>query len=246
VAAGATRKRNKPAALAGVAHTGRVLLGLLGVSAVVTVFGLVALELSRMPIERVVVSGDLQRVSRSQLETMVTESLQGGFLWADLQFVRQPLDQMPWIFRVVVKRRWPNSLEIQVTEQLPIARWGADGYVNHEGEVFRPAVIENMNELPLLAGPPASQLVLMQHYMYMQEQLAPVKLQVAELTMNDRGGLRARLSNGSELVLGRGDMEEKLQRFLGVFHADLESRQDQVRRVDLRYQYGLAVAWNGG
>ncbi|MCZ6830388.1 MAG: cell division protein FtsQ/DivIB [Gammaproteobacteria bacterium] len=246
MATGATSKANKPGVLAGAARTGRALLGVLAGVAVIAALLLAARELSQLPIERIVVSGDLQRVSRSQLRSMVTESLQGGFLWADLQNVRAPLEQLPWVFRVVVKRRWPNSLEIEVTEQLPIARWGQDGFVNHEGEVFRPQVTETLDELPLLSGPAASQLLLMQHYMRMQEQLARVELQLLELSMNDRGGLRARLSNGTELVLGRGDMEEKIQRFLGVYHADLVSRATRVRSVDLRYEYGLAVAWTTG
>ena len=246
MATGATRRMETPALLAGFARTGRALVGVVGVVAVVSAVSLAVRELSRLPIERVAVSGDLRHVSRAQLQALVNESLEGGFLSADLDYVRQPLEQLPWIFRVVVKRRWPNSLEIHVTEQLPIARWGDDGYVNHEGKIFRPRVIENTTELPLLVGPPSSQLQLMQYYMFMQEQLAAVKLQLSELSMNERGGLRARLSNGSELVLGRGDTEEKLQRFLGVYHAELAARGKQVRRVDLRYKHGLAVAWNTG
>ena len=243
MAAGATRKARKPPALAGAARTGRALLGVLVVVVGVAAVLLAGRELSRLPIERIVVTGELQRVSRAQLEAMVNESLKGGFLWADLQYVREPLERLPWVFRVVVKRRWPNSLEIQVIEQLPIAHWGEDGFVNHEGEVFRPQVIEALEELPLLAGPEGSQLLLMQYYKYMREQLAAVDLQLNELSMNERGGLRARLSNGSKLVLGRGEMAEKIQRFVGVYRADLASREDKVRSVDLRYQTGLAVAW---
>jgi cell division protein FtsQ len=246
MATGATRKSGKPVRFASAARLGHSVLGIAGFAAVAVVLGFCARELSRLPIERVLVTGDLQRVSRSQLESMVNDSLQGGFLWVDLAYVREPLEQLPWIFRVVVKRRWPGSLEIQVTEQLPIARWGDDAYVNHEGEVFRPRQVQSMPELPLLYGPPNSQLRLMQNFMHMQEQLAAIKLQVTELNLDERGGLRARLSDGSELVFGRGDMEEKLARYLGVFHAELETRQAQVRSVDLRYKHGLAVAWNTG
>ena len=246
MATGATRKSKKPVQLATAARLGRSALGIAGFAVVVLLIGFCARELSRLPIERVLVTGDLHRVSRSQLEAMVNDSLQGGFLGVDLAYVRQPLEQLPWVFRVVVKRRWPSSLEIQVTEQLPIARWGNDAYVNHEGEVFRPEQVELMPELPLLSCPPNSQLLLMQNFMHMQQQLAAIKLQVAELNLDERGGLRARLSDGSELVFGRGDMEEKLARYLGVFHAELQTRQAQVRSVDLRYRHGLAVAWNTG
>ena len=246
MAKGATRsaKQSKAVAGAGLAGYLRVLLGAVGLLAVAGMFSLGVWQLVQMPIERVVVTGDLKRVSRDQLQAMVTESLHGGFLGADLHYIKRPLEQLPWVFRVVIKRRWPNSLEIQVIEQLPIARWGTDGYLNQEGEVFHPPVMESIPGLPLLAGPAASQLLLMQQYIHMQKQLQQLKLQVAELTMNERGGLRARLTNGSELVFGRGDLEGKLQRFLGVYHADLAGRAAQVRSVDLRYSHGVAVAWN--
>jgi cell division protein FtsQ len=248
MAQGATRKsrqRGQPdnGQLRRVGHLLRLLSGtsLALAMAIAMAYGVwYALQI---PVERIVVSGDLRQVSREHLTESVNASLSGGFLWVDLQKIRTSVERLPWVYRVNIKRQWPNSLEIQVVEQLPIARWGDDAYLNHTGELFEPGTVPGDEELALLAGPPGSQGLLMQHYNLIQDGLQPLGLQVEQLTMDTRGGLRAQLTGGSELVFGRGDVIAKMQRFAAVFRAELVHRTAQLRTIDLRYSHGVAVAW---
>jgi cell division protein FtsQ len=247
---GATRKinrkvnsRNRADSL--LRHVRPVLLGM-GLLAGVLLLLAGGWRLAKVPVERVVFSGDLQRVPRAELELLVNDNLDGGFLGVDIDEIRRPLETLPWVFRVVVKRRWPSDLEIVVTEQIPIARWGEESYLNRQGEVFKPSVYEEMPELPSLEGPMGSQLELMQRYQFMHEQMQVLELEIVALSMDARGGLVATLHTGGKLVFGRGQLEQKLARFLGVYHADLVGRESQIRSVDLRYRHGLAVAWRTG
>ncbi len=203
-------------------------------------------RLAQVPVERVVFSGDLQRVPRAELQLLVNDNLDGGFLSVDIEEIRGSLEALPWVFKVVVKRRWPSDLEIVVTEQIPIARWGEKSYLNRQGEVFTPAVYEPLPELPRLDGPIGSQLELMQRYQFMRERIQLLGLEIVALSMNGRGGLEATLHTGSTLVFGRGQLEQKLARFMGVYYADLVGKENQIRSVDLRYRHGLAVAWRTG
>ena len=221
-------------------------LALLSVMALTLLGGYVYSRLAQIPVERVVFSGEMQHIPRQHLETLVNENLDGGFLTVDIERLRAPLERHPWVFKAVVKRRWPGALEINITEQTPIALWGEDSYLNHQGEVFTPPVYEVLPELPSLRGPDGSQLQLMQHYLFIREQIQELDLQVAALNMDVLGGLVAHLHNGSELVFGRGRLQEKMARFMGVYLADLEGRKNQIRSVDLRYRHGLAVSWRTG
>jgi cell division protein FtsQ len=249
-AKGATRKATRSVLATGTGQRIGVWLRRLLASCLVLLLLVVvagsARHLQQMPIERVAVSGSLQQVTPEQIQAMVTASLQGGFLGADLDSIRVPLEQLPWVHRVVVKRHWPNQLEIIVTEQLPIARWGDRAFVNHEGEVFAPASVPQLPELPLLFGPAGSQFTLMRLYMFMHEELQSLHLQVSELSMNQRGGLRARLSDDSELLFGSDRLEAKLMRYLSFYRSQLAQSEGTVQRVDLRYESGLAVAWRNG
>jgi cell division protein FtsQ len=248
MAQGATRKNRRQGkkVTTPLRNWGRILRLLTGGSLAVLVVAMLVAGGSRalqIPVERVIVSGDLQQVARERLTERVNSSLHGGFLSVDLQKIRTSVESLPWVYRVIIKRRWPNSLEVQVVEQLPIARWGDDAYLNHAGELFRPDTRLGNVELARLAGPVGSEADLMRHYKLIQDGLQPLGLQVEQLTKDSRGSLRAQLTGGSELIFGRGDVTAKMQRFSRVYVAQLAQHKGRLRTIDLRYSHGVAVAW---
>lgn len=250
--AGATRRRPARAPRSGFrARLGLRLLDgwvnrmlVLAAVGVVGVAGLQAwIALQEIPVERIGVTGTLHRTQTEAVQEMVQPALVGGFLGADLDQVRTQLQALPWIYRVSVRRRWPNALEINVQEQLPIARWGEGGYLNHEGEVFHSAGVQGEQALPRLAGPPGSTRQLIVSYQQLGELLQPLGLDLRELSLDERGHLRAVLAGGMELVLGNTEFGERLERFATVYRSELAERAGEVKRVDLRYESGLAVAF---
>lgn len=242
--AGASRKS---AAVAGKAVTfvwlNRLLI-VLGISAVLGVSLKGYLYLHQIPVEHIIVSGKLEHTQSAVLEDMVQPALVGGFLNADLGRIQAQLQSLPWVYEASVRRRWPNALELHVVEQLPIARWGKDGFLNHEGVVFQSiGAQKEWQELPLLRGPQGSAIELTAIYQQVNEILIPSKLFVKELAMDDRGELQASLQGGINLVMGRENFVNRLRRFVVVYDAELVSKHEQIVRVDLRYQNGLAVEY---
>ncbi len=220
------------------------LLILLGVSTVLGVSVKGYLYLHQIPVERIIVSGKLEHTQSAALENMVQPALVGGFLNADLERIQAQLQSLPWVYEASVRRRWPNALELHVVEQLPIARWGRDGFLNHEGVVFQSAGEQKeWQELPLLRGPQGSAVELTAVYQKISEILTPNKLLVKELAMDDRGELEVSLQGDISLVLGREEIVNRLRRFVVVYAAELVSKREQIVRVDLRYQNGLAVEY---
>ena len=49
--------------------------------------------------------------------------------------------------------------------------------------------------------------------------------------------------SGIEMLLGRDDVVDKMQRFLTIDKLMLAERRELIARVDLRYSNGMAVAW---
>ncbi|MEQ9464416.1 MAG: FtsQ-type POTRA domain-containing protein [Haliea sp.] len=250
--AGATRRQ--PAAAPRNGARARLGLRLLDgwvnrmlVLAAVGVVGVAGLQawiaLQEIPVERISVTGTLHRTQTEAVQEIVQPALVGGFLSADLDQVRAQLQALPWIYQVSVRRRWPNALEIQVQEQLPIARWGEGGFLNHEGEVFQSAGVDGEQSLPRLEGPAGSTGQLILSYQQLGELLQPLGLELRELSLDERGHLRAVLAGGMELVLGNTEFGERLQRFATVYRKELAERVGEVQRVDLRYESGVAVAF---
>jgi len=244
MAKGATRRKPNPGRGRKILRFGRffvaggIFLGLCGL------VSLGLWRLAKMPVARVVVSGELGEISPEELSELIGASLQGGFFWVDLGPIKESLQSLPWVYRAVVKRRWPDSLEVAITEQTAIARWSRQGYLNHAGDLFEPSLPGGVEDLPRLAGPAGSEQWVMACYKRVQDGVQSLGLRVEELTVDERGSIRALLNGGRELVLGRGDLAAKIRRFRTIYGEKLAARSGEVRSVDLRYGHGAAVAWN--
>jgi cell division protein FtsQ len=221
------------------------VLILLGVGVVLVAVVKAALVLHAIPVERIAVTGKLEYTRKLALQEMVQPALAGGFLSADLQRIRAQLESLPWVYEARVKRQWPSTLEIHVVEQLPIARWGEYGFLNHEGQVFYSTAANDRDSLPLLSGPGGSEQELIANYQLLTEMLLPLGLAIAALAVDDRGQMRATLSGGIEVIFGEQELSERLERFVALFDASLAARRDEIERVDLRYESGIAVAFRG-
>ena len=49
---------------------------------------------------------------------------------------------------------------------------------------------------------------------------------------------------GCSLSLGGDEFLERMQRFVAIYRSELAPRMDEVQRVDLRYESGIAVAFS--
>ncbi len=211
---------------------------------VVVAAGLQAfITLRSLPVTQISVTGKLEHTRKEEVQQMIQPALSGGFLSADLGLIRQQLQGLPWIYEVTVRRRWPSSLEIHVVEQLPIARWGEAGFLNHQAEVFQTRREGNWDDLPLLSGPEGAARTLMANYQRLEELLLPLGLEVVELSLDERGQVSATLQGGVYVLLGRDEFVERVQRLVALYRGELAGRHDEVARVDLRYENGLAVAF---
>jgi cell division protein FtsQ len=242
-AQGATRKAAQSERPPGnFAWLNRILI-LLGGGVVVIAALQAYITLQKIPVQQITVTGEMEHIRNQAVQDMVQPALAGGFLKADLQRVRQQLEALPWIYRASVRRVWPNALEIHVVEQLPIARWGGDGFLNHEGEVFRPSHGQDWKSLPLLQGPQGAARDLMSIYQRMVNILGPLDLALVQLAVDERGQVEAVLETGIRLVVGGDDFLERMQRFVSIYPSELAVRAGEIERVDLRYESGMAVAF---
>ena len=69
------------------------------------------------------------------------------------EIIQEQIVALPWIHEANVVRRWPGTLEIIVTEQIPAAIWGARGLLNTSGDLFVLDARHVPAELPRLDGP---------------------------------------------------------------------------------------------
>lgn len=199
-----------------------------------------------LPIRRVGIRGQLEHVPKQRLREAVVTHVSGGFFSVDLAAVQAAVKKLPWVDSASVRRVWPDSLRIRIQEHVALARWGEAALVSIDGEIFAPPEERFPPGLPALAGPVGSMQLVISRFKRIQARLKPLGLRVARLTMGKRRNWHIRFENGMALALGRVHSVERLHRFQQAYAQLLRFHREDIKRVDMRYTNGFAVAWRGG
>lgn len=232
---------------------------LFGISLVLMLYGAAryVLRLPVFPLHAVELAAVPQRVSTEQLERVVREQVSGNFFTVDLEHTREAFEQVPWVRKVSVRRKFPWSLQVEVEEQAALASWNGNALVNTHGEVFNaqcewvmpeasgtrrpPPCGEAEQMLPAFIGQPGSAAQMTQMYGELNAALEPMQQQIVQISMSPRFAWQVELENGMVLELGREQMRERLTRFVEVYSYSLAAMEKVVRHVDLRYRNGFAA-----
>lgn len=195
------------------------------------------------PIETIVINGAFQRVSPIHLEALVEPYARAGFLEVDLVATKHELVALPWVARADVRRKWPDTLEVRITEEKPIACWGERGLLNAAGELFLPRADHVPGELPRLSGPAGTEALVTSRYFAIQQQLEHRGMAAVSMELDERGAWSFRLANGIQVRLGANGVEERIARFFHVLDGTLAQLAGEVAYVDMRYPNGFAIGW---
>lgn len=213
---------------------------LFGLSLVLVLYGAAryVLQLPVFPLRAVELTAPPQRVSSELLEKVVRERIGGNFFTVDLEQTRLAFEQLPWVRKVSVRRKFPWTLEVEVEEQVALARWNGTDLVNTHGEVFAGKVEQ---ELPAFIGQPDSSQQVTQMYAELNATLEPIGRHIVQLSLSPRYAWQVKLDSGMVLELGREEMQQRMARFVAVYPYSLATMAHAARRVDLRYRNGFAV-----
>ena len=206
------------------------------------------------PLAGIKVDGELTHTNAVTLRANVTPQLAGNFFTVDLAKARSAFESVPWVRKAVVRREFPNKLRATLTEQVPVAFWGADDespLINGFGEVFEANVAEVDQPLPRLSGPLDQAGQVLGMFQVLAPLFTPYDLAIDELQLSARGSWEAKLDTGAVIELGRGQAEEvaaRAQRFLasvrqvaGQYGRTLES----LEGADLRHKDAYALRLRG-
>lgn len=197
-------------------------------------------------IESIEVRGPFQRVTALQIEEAISDELDAGFLGADLGRMQNLITALPWIDQAAVARRWPSRISITVTEQVPAAIWGERGLLNVRGELFVSDARHVPAELPRLSGPKDRSSDVASHYLDVRDRLIPIGLDLRRVELDARGAWEMTLANGVEVRLGRRDVNERTELFVGVVADVITGRAKDIEYVDMRYSNGFTIGWRDG
>ncbi len=216
-----------------------------------------------LPVEDVVVIGKLSFMDKGKIESIVKNEINGGYFTVDLNNIRASLMRQPWIKNVSLRRQWPVTLDVIITEQTPVAYWNDDGYINDAGEVFKPENISRKLNLPKLNGPEGHHNNVWKFMNVLYQEMALLEFEVVRLDLDERRSWQMVVSkyekpvatNGDtvaqkiDVKLGRFETEKRLKRFvrilpsLAVGHGSENKTltNKMIKVIDMRYPNGFAV-----
>ena len=226
----------------------------------------------RFQITDIQIVGKFNRVNGQEIKRSVENTLSGNYFSASLQNIEDDIENLPWVFSASVRRQWPSTLIVNVSEVEPIAKWGDRQWLNFTGDlVDREKELEI--DLPQLQGPDSQQREVWNTFKSWSDLLAKNGLQLEELFLDNRGlwHLKVTLNvlavddfvtNESDqqdelvsdtteqiidhnvtLIVDSMHPDKKIHRFVQALNQTLIIDFPNIESVDLRYPNGFAVGW---
>jgi len=225
---------DKPQWLNTIANT------LFGVAFLLVLFAMFSLvvRLPVFPLREVRILEEPKHVQRTDIERVVRQSLRGNFFAIDLASARKAFEEIPWVRKADLRRKWPDRLEVRLEEHVPLARWGTMGLVDADGEIFTASYD---GQLPVFIGPAGSAKEMAIQYAYFRRSLEPIGRVPLQVSVSPRRAWTLRLEGGLTLELGRTDLEDRLARFVQNYGRTAQMLGRRMDHVDLRYANGFAV-----
>lgn len=199
------------------------------------------------PVARVVIEGKLKYISEEEIANTVGKLVGGkNLVTLDLSRLHNALVQMPWMAKVAVVKRFPDTIAVQVVEHSPSARWRTSGvYDSTTDSVFYPDLRGIDLPLVILSAPHDS--LAGDLYQYAAQFIAlcaRTPYFIKEVHLDAVRGYRIRLEGDVWLILGRETSANlpliRLKRFLLAF-PQTQLKLSEISYVDLRYDNGFAV-----
>lgn len=203
----------------------------------------------------ITIRGDIIHHSVSSLRSNLVPNLKGNFYTINMSSTQNVLESLPWVSTAVVKRVFPNRIEVMLLEHKAIAAWGArDGskMVNNVGLIFDSSIDDEASEsLPLFIGPDGQSNLLVDMYRHLIPILNPLNARLVQLELSARGSWSTVLEGGAVIELGRGSVDavsERAKRFshtLVQVTSKFNRNSSALQYADLRHSDGYAVRLNG-
>jgi Cell division septal protein len=192
-------------------------------------------------ITEVQLNGDLERLKPTDIEQMVSPYVGQSFWRIDLERLHADILHLDWVYKVKVKRRWPNKLILEITEQKPVVRWGDDGLLNQEGDIFYPYNIEPFQRMVVLDGEAIQSRALLQKLTAFQNAFSTLGWTIDAMTAQADGVWRIHFLSGVTVLLDNEDWQGKLDRFIRAYPKTNPDLRKFAHVFDLRYSNGFVI-----
>ncbi len=198
------------------------------------------------PVKGILLTGNAQHVSELAITEILSGENMGGMLSIDLNDLRMRLLNNPWVRTVMIRKRWPETLNFELEEFEAIATVNnkillvsgalldSDG-IERDDNLLNIAINEQHMNIDF------DYLNLVAQVKMMKSKLEEHHLILDRFEIDETNSWFIYLDNRFGINLGRHKQQQKIDRFFTVFAA-IENKL-QLETIDLRYRNGLSVKY---
>jgi cell division protein FtsQ len=197
----------------------------------------------RLPLSKVIIQGDLQYVKPSDVQQALGQLPHiGTFMSQDVLTLQNTIEQLPWVEHASIRKQWPDTVKIFLTEHDVEAIWNGNALLDENGVVFDGDLGLLQHDYVKLYGPEGTGLELIETWKKFTPKFQKLKLGISSLVLNERRAWQVILDNGIRLELGKESLDERINRFVSLYQ-EIGKKVEQISYIDLRYDTGAAVGW---
>lgn len=216
-----------------------------GVILVVIVWNVYTLhQRNDFALEKVKVVATYEHLDSKMLQNIIESCVSTNFFDVDTANLRRELLRLPWVYRVSIRRKWPDTILVNIEEQKAIAQWKDEALLNIDGMLFTPPKETFPVGLPLLNGPEDDIQEVVNNYRKMEAMLETLGFKITQLAVDEQYVWRVTLNTEGNILLNSDNVLEDLQKFVDIYPKIIANHPNEViEMVDLRYKDGMAVKW---
>ncbi|MGY0398912.1 MAG: cell division protein FtsQ/DivIB [Ostreibacterium sp.] len=208
-------------------------------------FWLVGKSHAIFPIKHIVLTGNVLITQPKDIQRVLASLKTASFFNVDLDTVATKIEALAWVEVAQVKRQWPDTLSVSLTERKAAYRWGNHELVDADGNRFANINTNLFDSLPQIIGVDGYEPEAISAYQQLSTALGHDigSLSIKALVLNSYLSWELHLTSGLVLKFGRDSYQNRLKRFVDAYKQGELPDFAQLETIDFRYKQGFSVKW---
>tara|TARA_B100000287_G_scaffold23806_1_gene23274 strand:+ start:749 stop:1414 length:666 start_codon:yes stop_codon:yes gene_type:complete len=190
------------------------------------------------PIKTISFKGDFIYANENKIRKQLRSLIGQDLIKIDILKIKDNVKENDWVSNVIVERRLPDTLFIEIFEYRPIIIWSKNYYIDDKGKKF--SVKQNIVlDLPKIRSNILNYKTMYNLYINLSEMLNEIDLKIISISHeNDMLDIHTDRYN---FLVRYSLYSQKIDEFIHVFEQFQNKNKKNIQTIDLRYPTGFAV-----
>lgn len=190
------------------------------------------------PIKTISFKGDFIYANENKIQKKLRSLIGQDLIKIDILKIKDNVKENDWVSNVIVERRLPDTLFIEIFEYRPIIIWNKNYYIDDKGKKF--SVKQNIVlDLPKIRSNILNYKTMYNLYINLSEMLNEIDLKIISISHeNDMLDIHTDRYN---FLVRYSLYSQKIDEFIHVFEQFQNKNKKNIQTIDLRYPTGFAV-----